>query len=434
MARKRSEKINRRSFLKGIGAAGLAPAFAGLTNLDSAIGAGMAGPNEPNLGEPNAPAKPQQPEFQQVPKRPLGKTAVSVSALGLGTNRLDSPLILHAAFRHGVTLWDTSPNYVGGSSELAIGKFLQKNPENRRDIFIATKASGAKTIDEVEQRLRNSLEKMNTDYVDLYHAVHGLSEPGQLTDELRSWAATAKKKGLVRFVGFSTHKNIPRCLYAAAECGWIDAVITSYNFRLMADAELLKAIDICHKKGVGIIAMKTVAMDLQERKKLEAGENILKEQDKSVIGRLLKKGLTVEQAGIKAVLEDERIASACVGMGSVAEIDTNAAAVLDKDKLGSDDRDLLSRYARATASRYCAGCAHICDSILPDTPCVSDIMRCLMYYNSYGDKQKARELFAQFRPDVRSRLLTVDYTPAEQACPQHLPIGKLVAEAVSKLA
>jgi aryl-alcohol dehydrogenase-like predicted oxidoreductase len=413
----KNEKINRRSFLKKIGSATAASALAA---------SGLA-------AEPNEPGKKDDEQFPQIPQRPLGKTASMVSALGLGTNRLDGPLILQAAFRRGVRLWDTGYSYVGGNSELSIGKFLEKNPQHRKDIFIATKASGAKTIEDIEQRLRSSLERMKTDYIDLYHAVHGLSEPDQLTDELKNWAESARKKGLIRYVGFSTHKNIPWNLYAAVQCGWIDAVITSYNFRLMADAELQKAIDECHKKGVGLIAMKTVALDLRERKRLEAGEDIHSRQDKDIIAKLLEKGLTIEQAGIKAVLEDERIACACVGMGSVNEVNINSVAALDTEKLSSSDRNLLNRCAKANCSGYCAGCAHICDSALPEVSYVSDIMRYLMYYNSYGDRQRARELFAQIPIDVRKRLLNADYSLAEARCPQHLPIKRLINEAVEKL-
>jgi len=58
----------------------------------------------------------------------------------------------------------------------------------------------------------------------------------------------------------------------------------------------------------------------------------------------------------------------------------------------------------------------------------------LMYYNSYGERDTARQLFAQIPEDARNKLLTIDYSLAQSRCPQHLPIGKLVAEAVSKLA
>ncbi|MHC4692642.1 MAG: aldo/keto reductase, partial [Planctomycetota bacterium] len=65
---------------------------------------------------------------------------------------------------------------------------------------------------------------------------------------------------------------------------------------------------------------------------------------------------------------------------------------------------------------------------------VSDIMRYLMYYNSYGDRDGARSLFAQIPASVRNKLLDIDYKHAEARCPQHLPISNLVAEAVGKLA
>ena len=61
-------------------------------------------------------------------------------------------------------------------------------------------------------------------------------------------------------------------------------------------------------------------------------------------------------------------------------------------------------------------------------------MRSLMYHNSYGDTQLAKQTFAQIPADVRARLLTADYRLAEQRCPQRMPIARLVREAVEKLA
>jgi hypothetical protein len=121
-------------------------------------------------------------------------------------------------------------------------------------------------------------------------------------------------------------------------------------------------------------------------------------------------------------------------MENVAVLTKNVAAVLDKTKLTQTDIEIFNEYARATCTGYCASCANICDSALPDAPYVSDIMRYLMYYNSYGDRDRARELFAQIPGNVRNKLLSIDYRSAEARCPQHLPIRNLVAEAVTKLA
>jgi len=341
----------------------------------------------------------------------------------------------------GVSYWDTGNSYTGGNAELTIGKFLSKSPEVRKKLFIVTKASGAgkkptpkATVEAVEQCLQTSLKRMNTNYIDLYYGVHGLEGPAQLTNELEQWAKDAKKRELIRFFGFSTHKNIAQNLTAAAKLDWIDAVMTSYNFRLMQDPEIQAAIGVCHKSGVGIIAMKTIALSRQERSQIEAGQKIETEEDKKLLRHFLERGLTVEQAKIKFVLEDKRISSACVGMSNIANLRTNVEAALDRTELSQADREVLKEYAEATRSGYCASCAYICDSALPDIPYVSDIMRYLMYYNSYGQHDRARELFSQIPSNVRNKLLRIDYSAAEAHCPQHLPIGELVAEAVGKLA
>jgi len=135
-----------------------------------------------------------------------------------------------------------------------------------------------------------------------------------------------------------------------------------------------------------------------------------------------------------AVLEDKRFSSVCVGMQSIAYVTENVEAVLAKTKLTQADMHVLAEYARATCSGYCAGCANICNSALPDVPYVNDVMRYLMYYNSYGEQDRARELFAQIPAGVRKKLLSTDYGFAEARCPQHLPIREFVAEAVGKLA
>ena len=415
--KEKQNKINRRNFIKTIGAAGLGSVFTSCkTKTES--------------DEPNAPE--EEKKYPQVPKRKLGKTGVEVPCLSLGMmyNVIENQIILRNSLRWGVNYWDTAPSYAGENSERGIGKFLSKNPEVRKDLFLVTKASGARTVADVEKRLQASLERMNTDYVDLYCAVHALDDPSQLTDELKKWVKDAKNRKLIRFVGFTTHSNMAENLAAAAKLGWIDAIMTTYNFRVMQDDKMLNAIDACHKAGVGLMAMKTTGKTIVGW----ARQEVETEEDKKFSENFLKQGFTQEQANIKVVLADERISSVCVGMENVAVLTSNAAAALDKTEFTQADMEVFKQYARVTCSGYCAGCANICGSALPDTPYVSDIMRYLMYYNSYGDRDRARELFAQIPLNVRSKLLNIDYSSAEARCPQRMPIGKLIAEAVSKLA
>jgi uncharacterized protein len=412
--KEKHDKIDRRNFLKTIGAMGLGSVLA-----SSQL---KADPNEPNESQ-----KTQEQKFPELPRRKLGKTGIEIPILsnGLMFDITENQLILRANLQHNVTYWDTAYGYAGGNSETGVGTFLAKNPEVRKKLFIVTKASGAYTPEAVEEHLQSSLKRMNTDYIDLYYGVHGCDNPdSQLTEQLQKWAEDAKKRKLIRFFGFSTHKNMEKCLMAASKLNWIDAIMTTCNVSVMQNPQMQEAIQACNEAGVGLIAMK-VLLGVQ-KKQAEAEDKI--------VTHFLDKGYTREQALIKAVLEDKRITAACIRMENVTLLRSNVAAVLDKTSLTQADADTLRKYAAAACSGYCAGCAHICDAALPDAPYTSEIMRYLMYYNSYGEKEEAKKLFAQIPSGVRSKLLSIDYGLAEARCPQHLPIGKLVAEAVSKMA
>ena len=408
--KEKQNKINRRNFLKTVGATGLGSVF---VSADS-----MAAQSPTDAAE--------KPKYPQVPKRKLGKTGVKLPCLCLGGNQdlIANQIILRMAPRWGVTYWDSAYIYTGGNSEIGIGNFLTKNPKMRKKLFITSKASRAKTIDQVEERLQTSLKRAKTDYFDLYYGYHQCPNPALLTNELKEWAKSAKKRKLIKHFGISTHQNMADVLAAAAKLDWIEVVMTPYSFRLMQDKKLNAAIDACYKAGKGIMAIKTLGM----------GQKITTDEDKKLTDHFLQKGFTKEQAKIKAVLQDKRFTAVCVGMKNIRELTSNVAAALDKTKLTQADTRALTEYARATCDGYCAGCANICNSALPNAPYVSDIMRYLMYYNSYGKHDEARKLFAQIPANVRNKLLSTDFTPVEARCPQHLPIRNLVAEAVTRLA
>lgn len=308
----KNNKIDRRDFLKTVGAAGLGSVFV------AAQAKAMAS---------------KKPESVHVPRRKLGKTGVEVPALSLGIefDALENQIVLQKSLDYGVNYWDTAETYAGGNAALGVGKFLREHRDLRKKIFIVTKASGSKgSYDEhkpfpadVEKCLQASLKRLNTSYIDLYFSFHGLSDPVHLTDELKRWVQSAKQRKLIRFFGFSTHENMARCLTAAARLDWIDAIMTVYNFKLIHDAEMQAAIDACHKAGRGLVAMKTQAF----------GQKFETDQHKKLVEHLLKRGFTEGQAKIKVVLDDKRFSSACVGMESVDLLRSNVAAVLNKTKL-----------------------------------------------------------------------------------------------------
>jgi len=405
-----SQKCSRRDFLKTAGAAGVG------SILSSIVPFSTASSSENNL---------KSEEKMIVPTRVFGKTGVNVSMLSLG-GMFDIPnnqLLLKQAIEWGVTYWDTADCYEGDGSEKGIGKYLKKYPDARKKIFLVTKSDERKP-DGITFLLNRSLERMNTDYIDLYF-IHGLESIKELTNETKAWAENAKSKGKIKFFGFSTHKNIEECMTEAAKLGWIDGIMMSYNYRLMHTDEMKRAVDACVKAGIGLTAMKT-----------QGGGSVSTESETEmkIAGRFLEKGFTEKQAKLKAVWENPHIASICSQMPNLTILSANVAAALDKTKLSANDIELFRQYAQETASDYCRGCSYICESSVDGEIPICDVMRYLMYSRSYGDKERARTLFNELPSDIRRNMVSIDYSLAEQRCPQKMAIGRLMIEAASELA
>jgi len=399
----KEKNVSRRDFVKTLG----------VVSVGSLVGTGQA------LAQSNAPAAttPTPIKVVKVPTRPFGRTGVPVSMLALGGifDIESNQLVLKQALDWGVTYWDTAAGYNGGKSEGGIGMYLEKNPQARREIFLVTKYDGGGMI----QALNQSLEKLKTDYIDMYF-LHGLNNTSKLDDDIKAWVAKAKADKKIRFFGFSTHSNMENCLQEAAKLGWIDGIMLKYDFRLMQTDAMKAAMDAATKAGIGLTAMKT------QSKSPIATET---EADLKLGGHFIQRGFTQQQAKIKAVWENPQIASICSQMPNLTVIQSNIAAALDKTSLTAADHAALREYAEATRSRHCADCAQFCETAPGHQAPVGDVMRALMYHRNYGDQELARTVFRQLPEAARQGLAGFNYAAAERACPHGLPIAQLMREA-----
>ena len=359
-----------------------------------------------------------------MPKRKLGKTGAEVSILCLGGmfDTVNNQLLLRQALNWGVTYWDTAEAYGNGLSEDGFGRFFTRYPETRKDIFLVTKFRPSPP-DKLSEALDKGLKRLHTDYVDVFYT-HGISDFNQITG-VRDWAEQMKKAGKIKFFGFSTHTNMEDCLLAASKSGWIDSVMFTYNFRLMNAPKMKEAVDACVQAGIGLTSFKT-----------QAGGQVKadSETEFKLVQKFLERGFTDKQAKLKAVWENPQIASICSQMPNLAYLSANVAAARDLKALAKSDFEALDRFASDTRSGYCAGCGRICQAAVGGKVPVNDVMRCLMYYRDYGDRELARSVFAGLPEAARSRLTEVDYSKAEKACPQGLAIATLMAEASELLA
>ena len=399
--------LSRREFLKTAGAAGMGTLLTGANFQEVVLAA-------------------KDLDKKSLPLRPFGRTGVSVPILGFGgsQNLKSKQRLLRQAVKLGVTYWDTAETYSGGGSEEAMGIYFKKYPDDRKKIFLVTK-SHAMRASELTDRLHNSLKRLNTSYVDLYF-IHGISDPEEMDSGIRTWAEWAKGEGKIRFIGFSSHQNMEACMIGAANLGWIDGIMVTYNYRLMHTDAMKRAVEACVKAGIGVTAMKTQAGWSwgSVGKKTTTAEQLIQE--------FSNKGFTGEQAKLKAVWENPHIATICSEMTNLKILMSNVAAALNQTRLSFEDRRLLNQYAQETASKYCAGCAGICESALETRVPVCDTMRYLMYSRSYQEPGRAASLFQDIPLPMRRRMGKIDYTAAEKVCPQGLPIGRLMKEAVAE--
>ena len=192
-----------------------------------------------------------------MPTRSFGKTGIDVPILSFGgsLNTSLSMLVLRQAVNWGVTYWDTANTYMGGRSEKGMGKYFEKFPADRKRIFLVTKTHAWDTAG-MSQDLNLSLERMQTDYVDLFF-MHSVRSGSELTNDKKAWAEKQKAAGKIRLFGFSTHSNMETCMLAASGLGWIDGIMMRYNYRLMHTDEMQRAMDACAKAGIGLTAMKS---------------------------------------------------------------------------------------------------------------------------------------------------------------------------------
>ena len=159
--------------------------------------------------------------------------------------------------------------------------------------------------------LDERLEAVGTDYIDLFF-IHGLGDDHTLdaainmvtSQEFKETAEAIRKSGKARFIGFSSHhKDRAPIIQAAAEAGYVDAIMLQYRPWLDKDSPLNRALDTCWEKGVGLITMKQIAGNF-------FGDKPQGDVLKDVVARvpmLKERNLSPFQGLLHAIWTDERI-------------------------------------------------------------------------------------------------------------------------------
>jgi predicted aldo/keto reductase-like oxidoreductase len=203
-----------------------------------------------------------------MPTKKLGKTDLEVSRFTVGgyhflvNGEEEGIRIVRRAIDLGVTFFDSAHKYNAGRSDIAYGKALAGGL--RKKVLLMSKAQFREEYSATQQ-LNETLNRMKTDYLDLWqaHEVVTHEEVDKILGPKGALEAfvKAKKDGKVRYIGFSGHRDptVHQRLLAAFD-GW-DTVQHPVN---LIDRHYLSFIEAviprARERGVGVIGMKSNAI------------------------------------------------------------------------------------------------------------------------------------------------------------------------------
>lgn len=438
----KAKRISRRNFLAkssfsivGVGASG--GLFKSTRNDDSS----------PSINDEENKVK----EF-----RILGRTGFKVSDIGCGPVSISNENLLKAIINTGVNYIDTAESYSSGNNERMVGRAIKDF--NRNSIFVNTKISVSEndTKEDVVSRVRKSLERLNTNYIDgvmLWNA-SSINEIGNNAFHLA--IEQLRNEGRVKYCGVSSHganwdgitkNSMGQVIGAAIEDGRFDLVLFVYNYlQQEIGQDLLKA---CANKNIGTTLMKTdpfggFALGILELVKNYESDTI-PESYRKIYERIIERQANAEsfieenqlydekakrEAAIGFVLNNPSAHSVLISFRNFKDIQDYIS--LSGKRLTAENNFLINSFQETYSHLYCRHACGICEDRCPYGIPINTIMRYNHYFMAQGREKYSIMKYLDLpgsKPDVCKDCEGF----CESACPYGVSIQSLLSIAHNNL-
>jgi len=204
-----------------------------------------------------------------LPTRPFGKTGLQVTCLAFGCGsrflmyeqEAVALEVLNGAVDQGIRYLDTAVGYGDGESERRVGLLMRTR---RKDVILATKIPrSARTRDAALRQVEASLERLETDHVDVLH-LHDLTDAQDLAaieapDGAMKALYELRLQKVTRAIGMTSHTD-GAVMAKAIEQNDLDCVQMAMNPARALQFEEL-ALPAAEKKGLGVILMKVTSQE-----------------------------------------------------------------------------------------------------------------------------------------------------------------------------
>lgn len=448
---KNMEDINRRTFLKragmgtaAVGAVALAGSCAPKKTAETLAGGASADENILENGKMELRANPG--DGDQVSLLGYGCMRFTMKKDENGRDIVDQDnvnTLIDYALAHGVNYFDSSPAYLQGLSEAAVGNALSRHP--RESYYIATKLSNfMDNSREASMKMYNdSFKNFKTDHID-YYLLHALGRGGLdafdgrfVSNGMMDTLLADREKGKIRQLGLSFHGSQEQfdallSLHDKYHWDFVQIQMNYYDWKHAdgqrnVNAEYLY--DELDKRGIPVVVMEP----------LQGGR--LSDPTESVARRLKEKGPAASLASwaFRFVGSYPRILTVLSGMVYMEHLQDNLKTFMDFKALseeelaylGTDIADIMANYPTVNCNdcKYCMPCPYGID--IPGifkhyNKCVNDGT-----YAQSSEQEDYRKLrraylvsYDRAIPTVRQASHCVGCKQCLEHCPQSISIPR----------
>ncbi len=365
--------------------------------------------------------------------RKFGEKDFKVSALGFGAMRLpinnndysdidedEAIKMMRFAIDQGVNYIDTAWPYHEGNSEIVVAKALKDGYRDKTKLATKLPVWLVEEKSDMDKYLDKQLSKLDVEYIDFYllHALDADRWKKLKRLNVFEWVEKIKAEGKIKNIGFSFHGEYDTFKDIVDSYNW-DFCQIQYNYLDTEYQAGRKGLHYAYDKGIAVVVMEPLRGGALAAEPPAKAKKII---DHSEWDR------TTADWALQWLWNQPEVSTVLSGMSTMQEVKQNIVSANNSNinKLSEEELDIVESISEEMRGPVtCTRCSYC-------MPCPNDVNIPENFYlyneaNVYDKYQDNKEKYHKMNKKNRAESC-VECGQCEDACPQKLPIMKLLAD------